>query len=328
MRLESLLTLVDGTLLNNPAITSFENVSFLASKVKRGDLYVSISGNFFDEALHNGAYIILFDSDITVIDEEVAWVRVASLNEALIKLIRYKMSQKNIRAFKVDKKEASLLHSFPTDNKLFYLNSTIEKNAEELYKLAPDSIVLSTDEKYLKKLFTQIEKLQDNRTPLKIVSSGVFTISFIYKNIYYDRVHLSSFFAQSLQTLVALFEENNIDFSLRQLGSLFCYQVQFVDRFLGYKEFGKSERALIFEEDVSLAEDIFIYFRTNAPWANVIGLFPYKVELPNSLNYDKIDEISKILLNEHYEYAIIAGENKLLLEHDSFNLKPKQPSLL
>ena len=328
MRLQSLLTLVDGTLLNKPAITSFENISFSASKVKRGDLYVSVSGNFFDEALHNGAYIILFDSDITVTDEEVAWVKVNSLNDALIKLIRYNMSEKNIKAFKIDKKEASLLNSFPTDNRLFYLNSSIKKNAENLYKLDSNSIVVSTDENYLKRLFTQIQTVPKNKTPLKLISSGIFSISFIYQNVYYDKVQLSSFFTLSLQALVTLFEENQINFSLKQLGSSFCYQVQFVDRFLNQREFGKSEQALIFEQDASLAEEIFIYFKKNAPWAHVLGVFPYKLELPNSLNYNKIDEISKILLNEHYEYAIIAGENKSLLEHNSFNLKHKQPSLL
>jgi len=328
MRLQSLLTLVNGTLLNKPAITSFENISFSASKVKRGDLYVSISGNFFDEALHNGAYIILFDSDINVTDEEVAWVKVVSLNDALIKLIRYIMSEKNIKAFKIDKKTASLLNSFSTDSKLFYLDSSIDKNAEDLYKLGSNSIVLSTDSNYLKKLFTQIYTIQKDMTPLQIISSGVFSISFIYKNVYYDRIKLSSFFTLSLQALVILFEENQITFSLNQLDSSFCCQIQFIDRFLNQREFGKSEQALIFEKDTSLAEEFFIYFKKNAPWANVIGVFPDKIKLSNSLNYDKIDEISKILLNEHYEYAIIAGEDKSLLEHNSFNLKPKQPSLL
>jgi len=328
MRLQSLLTLVNGTLLNKPAITSFENVSFSASKVKRGDLYISVSGNFFDEALHNGAYIVLFDSDIDVTDEEVAWVKVVSLNDALIKLIRYKMSKKNIKAFKIDKKTASLLNSFSTDNRLFYLNDSIDKNAEYLYKLDSNSIVLSTNSNYLKKLFAQIHTVKKGMTPLQIISSGVFSISFIYKNVYYDRIKLSSFFTLSLQALVTLFEENQISFSLNQLGSSFCCQVQFIDRFLNQREFGKSEQALIFEKNISLAKELFIYFKKNAPWANVIGVFPKRIKLLNSLNYDKIDEISKILLNEHYEYAIIAGENKSLLEHNSFNLKPKQPSLL
>ena len=328
MRLQSLLTLINGTLLNKPAINSFDGLSFSSSKVKRGNLYVSMNGNFFDEAVHNGAYVILYDKDIQITDKEIAWVRVSSLENALVKLIRYYLSEKNILGFNIDIKTHSLLKSLSCDTKLFYLDDLEEQSVEKLYKLSNNSIVLSTDKKLLGKFFSQTHPLLTNTTPLQIKSKEVFYVSFIYKNIYYDRVQISSFFIPSLQSLISLFEENEIKFSLKQIYTSSHFELQFIDRFLNSKDFGKSERAIIFEKDISLAKDIFIYFQKNAPWAHVIGLFPDKIDLDNSLNYIKTSEIPILLSNERFEYAIIAGVDKSLLENETFNLKPTQPSLI
>jgi len=328
MRLQTLLTLVDGKLLNEPAITSFENISFSASKVNRGDLYISLQGNFFDEAIHNGAYIILFDNELQITDEEIAWVKVSSLKTALTKLIRYHLSEKNIKAYKVDTPTSAILASITKDRKLFFLQDTIEASVEKLYNLHENSIVFSSNEEMLKQIFSQVNTISSNKKNLQITFQSLFNFSFIHNMIYYDRVEVSSFFISYFDQVISLLEENSITFSPKNIDPTPHFQVQFIDRFLHPIEFGKSERALILEPDTTLAQLIFSFFVENAKWAKVIALFPDEKPFENSYIYKNIDEIAHILSNEVFGYAIIAGVDVSILEHSSFNSKPVQLSFL
>ena len=51
MNLQNLTALVEGNLTNSPSITAFEDVSFEASKVRRGDLFVALKHEDIEQAV-------------------------------------------------------------------------------------------------------------------------------------------------------------------------------------------------------------------------------------------------------------------------------------
>mgnify|MGYP000418435121 CR=1 FL=1 len=44
------------------------------------------------QALENGAFALVVDEDIEITDNEVAWIKVASIKESITKFIRFQFS--------------------------------------------------------------------------------------------------------------------------------------------------------------------------------------------------------------------------------------------
>jgi len=93
MRIETLKSLIGAKLLNSPAVTSIEKIVFEAKKVHRGDLFFAYDYDDIAQAVQNGAYAIVVDRVAEVTDKEIAWLRVDSLKDSSIKLLRYHVEQ-------------------------------------------------------------------------------------------------------------------------------------------------------------------------------------------------------------------------------------------
>ena len=99
MRLENILALTHGELINSPFVNSFENIVFEAKAVKRGDLFMAYDEETIEEALFNGAYGIIFDKPTQIRDSETAWIKVSSLDEALKRILRFILIEKEIEVY-------------------------------------------------------------------------------------------------------------------------------------------------------------------------------------------------------------------------------------
>ena len=97
MKIDNLVRIIDGNLHTHPSIDAFERIVFDASRILRGDLYIDVDENAEHTKLasEKGAYAIIstrpFDGD----DSELAWICVPSIEQALIKFLRYQVAQKS-----------------------------------------------------------------------------------------------------------------------------------------------------------------------------------------------------------------------------------------
>ena len=99
MRLENILALTKGTLYSNPNVTLFENLVFDVSKVKRGSLFAAYNPRDIQEALANGAYGILFYKPTQMGDSDVACIKVDSIDEAVHRLLRVYLLEKELLVY-------------------------------------------------------------------------------------------------------------------------------------------------------------------------------------------------------------------------------------
>ena len=68
MRLENLLALTHGSLLNEPFVKLFSSVVLDAKAVRRGDLFMAFDETAIEEAIFNGAYGIVFSKPTQISD--------------------------------------------------------------------------------------------------------------------------------------------------------------------------------------------------------------------------------------------------------------------
>lgn len=333
MNLQNLSALVEGRLINSPSITTFEDVCFTASKVRRGDLFIALIHEDIQEAVNNGAYGILFDRPTQITDQEIAWIKVDSLDDALLRLLRFHILEKSPQVFSCNSISLKLASQIITSKDLLVLNKSFHEHLQELWTLEENRYILFSPNTINTKLFIGVKTLSNiKNSTINIVEQTLFETSFIYDDIYYERQLLSPFFMPYLESILQFFKQNNISYHIRGFTPIKHFQPVFTNIRFQVKEFGKSDNVLIFEPEFELIQEQIRFLSTQANWAKIIYLVPKaKVDslddIDNVFAYDSTWDIMQILKNEKYHFALIAEKSADILDAPEFEQKIKQPSL-
>ena len=318
MRLENFLALTQTTLINEPCIHSFEDIVFEADKVKRGDLFFAYISDDIEKAVINGAYGVLFEKPINIIDSEIAWIKVDSLDIVLKRLLRFKMIEKEVKAYECNEIILKLSLQITTQaNFLPLQHGDLKSIFKSLWYIQERAIVLFSPALSDKNIFASVKKVPSSPSEsIQIIEQTLFETSFIYNDIFYERQLLSPFFIPYLEELLHLYKILKIDYKLKKFTPIEHFEAVFTNKKFEIKNFGTSDKVLIFEPNIDLIESQTIFLERYAPWADIIFIAPSTIKLQESKNlfsYKNEKDIINILKNSSFHFALIAGVNKSIL---------------
>jgi len=324
MRLENIIALTNGELLNSPFINNFTNIIVEAKAVKRGDLFIAFEEDTIEEALENGAYGIIFDTPTQIRDREIAWIEVQSVENALIRLLRFELLNKDITVYSCDEITLKLAKQIVSEPTFIPLYGDIRSIFKNLVNIETHHTLLFSPSLTTADIFTQIDKIpKTNQNRVKIVEKTLFETSFIYNDIFYDRQFISPLFIPHLNTLLSFFEELEIDFKLKKFTPIDNFEAIFTNKNFEIKEFGASDKVLIFEKNIALVENEILFLNNNATWAKTIYIVPKEIQknlskeiltIKNLFFYHSKEEIKEILKKNIFHFAFVAGVDKSILD--------------
>ena len=281
MNLPNLTALVEGKLANSPSITAFDDVSFELSKVKRGDLFVALEHEDIGQAVLNGAYGILFEKPTQITDQEIAWIKVDSIENALLRLLRFHIIEKSPHVFYCDQISLKLAAQIMTSGKLLVLDKPLHEHLQDLWRLDEGQFILFCSQDIDSKLFVDAKPIGAvHHSAISIVEQTLFETSFIYDDTYYERQLLSPFFMPYLEVVLQFLKQNHIQYQLRNFSPIDHFQPVFTNVHFQVKEFGKSDNVLIFESDFELIKAQINFLETQANWAKIIYCLLYTSPSP------------------------------------------------
>lgn len=320
MRLENLLALTKGVLLGDPSVTLFENVVFDPSKVKRGSLYIAYDPATIPEALSNGAYGVVFDKPTQMGDPEVAWVKVSDLDTALKKLLRFYLLEKELQVYACDPITLHLSKMITTPSYFCSVEGSMAQIWDQLWNLEKKSIVLFsptlTDEAIFIE-FSQLIRAQEQT--ITIIEQTLFETSFIHNDTFYERQMLSPFFIPYLEHLLFFYTFLRIPFQFKGFSKMEHFIPVFTNSRLEMKEFGSSERVIIFEPLLELIDEQIDFLDVQASWAKIIYILPdsmrsaITIGIENILFYRYPEEVLTLLQSHEFHFALVAGLDKSIL---------------
>ncbi|MDP1785573.1 MAG: hypothetical protein Q8K81_09140 [Sulfuricurvum sp.] len=320
MRLENILALTKGTLYSSPDVSLFENVAFDVSKVKRGSLFIAYNPGDIQEALANGAYGILFDKPTQMGDMEVAWIKVAAIDEALKRLLRFYLLEKELLVYACDPITLHLALAVSTPSNFCPIEGSMEQLWEKLWPLEKKSIVLYSPALTDSEIFietSQLIRAQENT--ITIIEQTLFETSFIHNDTFYERQMLSPFFIPYLEHLLFFYTFMRVPFQLKSFSKMGHFTPVFTNARLETKEFGSSDRVVIFEPLLELIDEQIDFLHAQASWAKILYLLPESMRssitigVQNILFYRYPEEILTLLQTNAFHFALVAGADKSIL---------------
>lgn len=334
MRLENVLALTHGSLVNEPFVKLFDTVVFEAKDVKRGDLFIAFDEEKIEEAILNGAYGIMFSKPTQISDREIAWIKVKNLEDALKRLLRFRLLNKDVVVYETNEIVLKLALQVITGTNFIAINGGIINTAKQLWNAEDSCNILFCPTLSDKDIFTKTIELSDTSyKEINIIEQTLFETSFIYNDIFYERQLISPFFIPYLEILLHLFKNLGINYRLRKFVPIEHFEAVFTNKKFETKEFGTSDKVLIFEKSSSLVESQVVFLQSEATWAKIIYVVPFnnekvieKIDNKESLIiYKNKNEILNLLGEQHFHFALIIGADKSIL--DKSNALPQQPTL-
>jgi len=314
VQISSILDIVDGSLLNSPSISFIYSIKTNVQKVKEGDLFIAKNLDEIELAIKNGAFAILIETNVAIIDNEIAWIKVKNIDISIIKLIRYKLAIKNIEAFYCEKITYDLLKIYSTN---FSKNiKLIPTKLENLFKFIDEindnDIVISSDKNTLDKIYPN-NKNFDNKDNLSnidnLIEHSLFETSFSYENIYFSRLKISSLY---ISNFLKVFDFSNQNLDFTKLKSFYSFKPLFLDRNLNLVEFGKSDKFIVCQSNKDLYENEISYMKIKYKYAKTIFITSCFIETlseDEQIIINNIEELKPILRKLDFNGIYIEGFN-------------------
>jgi ferrochelatase len=246
MKISSIVDITGGKLLNSPAISFTTQAHTNLKKVSDGDLFISSNIDEIKEAIKKGAFGIVFDFDIdvSIVDNEIAWIKVDDINRAITKLLRFKLANINLKSYFVDFIAYEFLSVLANSNKSIYFIHDTFSSFELLQDVENNDILISTQHKFLSDIYPKSEDLKiENMNFENLLIHSIFETSFLYAGEYFYKLRIPYIYLNHLLSIKKVFNLETID--TNKLKNIQFMQPIFINKQNQMVEYGKSNKFIL-----------------------------------------------------------------------------------
>ncbi len=317
MRIESLVRIIDGELLNFPSITYIDQLKTDPKKIKRADAFICKNDNQKDieNAIHSGAYAIISEKKLQITDNEIAWINVDSIEKAIIRYLRYKTIQLESRFFLCDSVTYEILKSISFSKDILFLNDDVFDNFYSIVNAGNNTIFICKNKKIVNDIYPAYLNIDNPETNfIKVIKNSLFLSDFIYKDMYYQDIKIPYIFIKQLNKSLKFLEKFSLEFSLNNLSVKNHFYPIFVDNLFRIQDFGQTSKVLIEETDELLIEEELKYLKTNAKYAKISLLLPKNfTNISTDIDIYKYDSFYDIIniTKKDYNFFLIFNKEKI-----------------
>jgi ferrochelatase len=230
MKIETLVNLTGAELLNRPYISEVVHFTDNPEEVNRGSCFFVKKISDIPRAVKNGAYAIVSDKDLDVLDREIAWLKVDDYEKAIFNIFKYENLKHEI--ILCDKISLMFITAMNQDKRVVVINSP-----EDLFRgiNLREKFIFTSNKEY-KKIFANVKELKRAKLPLEMVT--------LFKTAYKDNILNFPFvYAKSFSKVLKFFENNNIKYTLDF--EIPRFKPIFINHNFEEVEYGKSEKVVI-----------------------------------------------------------------------------------
>lgn len=272
MQISSITDIINGELLNSPAISFIYAVKTEIKKVQEADLFFVKNEKEIPLAIQQGAYAIVCEKKPdTIIDNEIAWILVDSIDKSIVRYLRYKLSLYPLMAYVCNQVTFELLDVLKHNTKhqnIKLLTSNLQKDFQTLQNIEENDTIICTNEQLLKSLYPKYYNFYNiNFEVNNLTIHSLFETSFSFKHHYFSHIRLCSLYIQEFLEVFTFLHEELQPLHLKKAT---LFNPIFIDKFYNATEFGKSDRFLLIQPNIELVQKELDYLQKHFKYAKRI----------------------------------------------------------
>jgi hypothetical protein len=275
MKIETLINLIKGELLNRPFISEVTSFTKDIDDVSRGSCFFSNDFNEIKQAVKNGAYAIISEKDFDIIDKEIAWIKTESIKKAIFDIFKYENIKTKI--YYTDKITAHIIKKMNQDKKVIVL-----ENEENMLK------ALNLGEKYLISFNSEFKEIFKNIEILKKTEINLEQLTLFKSKYENTELNLPFVYKDNFSIALNFFKKNDLKYTLEF--SLDRFKPVFINSLFEKVEYGESDKVLILgiENDEYFFKELnFLIDNTKHAKTLIIGKYN-KEDLKKFFNFAMI----------------------------------------
>ncbi|MDU7693128.1 MAG: hypothetical protein E7K04_02660 [Helicobacter sp.] len=313
MKVSSVVELIQGKLSNSPAISSFSSIAVDLNYVKKGSLFVAKNQDDIQKAIANGAYGVIYKDAAQLLDSEIAWIKVNSLDDSILRLIRYIIITKKISVFALKPLELRIFEKICKDDGVYIFKKDFDALLTDLQNRQINAIA-SAHADFLSIALSQIPSIAPQEPSFKISQATLFDMQFYYDSCLYH-IPLPALFLNEISSVIYLCENYNITFDLAKFSPLLDLMPLFINtsnfELLNYAQ---GNCAILALEHKDLFESYANYISQNGKWGVFAQFIPESFDI-NALNLDSSNiiyyqsmlDLLNLICKTHFNFGVILG---------------------
>ena len=271
MKISALTNIVEGKLLNTPAISFVTQIHLNINKLNDGDAFFANNQAELDKALIKGIFAVILDFTPNITDNEIAWIKVENLEKAKTNILRYFLIQNNLSFIYIDKVFYQFLDLFKTKElmeKKIILKNNIKKDFELLNGLTTDTTIFCTNLKFLQAISPNIKKLRYKNYKIKnLTIHTLFEVSFSYNDRFFEHIRLPKVYINYFIQIAELFEYK-ID--LKRLNSFELFKPLFINKSRQVVPNGQTNRFILANDNKDICKKEINYLKEYYSYAILV----------------------------------------------------------
>jgi len=285
MKIETLVNLTKGELLNRPFISEVTSFTKDVEEVRRGTCFFSNNFEDIKIAIKEGAYAIISENVFEIIDKEIAWIKVNSIKKAIFDIFKYENIKTKI--YFTDEITAHIIKKMNLDKRVVVL-----ENEDSLLNALnrAEKYIISFDENF-KDIFKNLEKLE-YQFNIKLEKISLFKSK--YENL---ELNLPFVYKNYFNKAISFFKEKNLKYTLEF--ELERFKPIFINANFELVDYGQSDRVLI----IGIKNDKYFFDELN-----------YIIENTKYAKTKIIGKYNKYELKDYFNFAMIVDTDVKIKE--------------
>lgn len=253
MQISALTDIVEGKLLNSPSISFITQTHTNIKKVNEGDAFFAQNQIEIELAIKKGAFAIILDFESTIIDNEIAWIKVENFAKSVANILRYKLLEHKNKFIKTNKIFFNLLKIFKSKDlaNIILLQNDLVKDFEILNALENEKLIFGTNLELLNAISGNVMILENKTYCIQnLTSHSLFETSFSHKDTFFDKIKLPTVYINDFLQQLELF---NYKLDLKKLNNFNLFKPIFLNKSKQIVPYGQTNRFILASQDEDIS---------------------------------------------------------------------------
>lgn len=312
MQITSILDIIDGRLLNRPSISFIYSIKTNPKKIKEGDLFIVQNDEDIPLAIENGAFAIITNKELDNIpDNEIAWVFVSNIEDTIVKLVRYLLSNIRLTAFycnDVTYELFNILRKPTVHTNIKIIPDDLSKFFIFVDDLEENDTIICSNQKLLDDIYPVNFNFNTKEYSISnLVEHSIFETTFSHKDRYFSKLKISSLY---ITEFLDVYSYLGFDADLNKLKKFHNLKPIFVDKLINHTDFGRTDKFLIAQDKDDLLLREVKYLNDKYKYAKVLYLTTKDIDDNRDIDYtfiNSLDEVKEFLKKVQFNAVYFIG---------------------